>query len=283
MGIPAKTRVTLTGDDDRGPRREFCLSRRTALLLALLFLVVLAGFILQLSEILISREHRATVEELERQLASARAEVLASHILQAQLEQSRRLHEDLMVLLGVAPPDSLGALPPDATPAGDTPVGETPAGDTPAGDTPAGDNPATEPLSSVTAAPPSRWPAAGPVIREFARGDASRGIEEHPGVDIAGEAGDPVVAAAEGDVDFVGTDDILGNYLEIRHGLDYVTIYGHCSWVGVGPGHRVRAGERVAKMGRSGRTAVNQLHFEVWQRGEAVDPRKLLAGEPPPR
>lgn len=270
MGIPAKTRVTLSGEGGGGQRREFCLSRRVALLLALLFLVLLVGFALQLSEILISRQHRATVEELERQLADARAEVLAAHILKAELEQSRELQKELMVLLGVPRADSLIA-------------GADSLCDVPPGATPNADAPAAEPLPAVATPPPSRWPAAGPVIREFTHGDTPRGVEEHLGVDIAGEAGDPVVAAAGGDVDFVGTDDILGNYVEIRHGFDYVTIYGHCSRVLVGPGHRVRAGEQVAKMGHSGRTAINQVHFEVWQRGEAVDPRKLLAGEPPPR
>jgi len=275
MGIPAKTRVTLAGEGGNGPRREFCLSRRAALLLALLFLVLLVGFTLQLSEILISRQHRATVEVLERQLADARAELLAAHVFKAELEQSRRLQQELMVLLGVPRPDSLNANPDSLC---DVPLGATPV----AGD-PVTEPLSVEPLSAAPTPPPSRWPAAGVIIREFTHGDTSRGIEEHLGLDIAGEAGDPVVAAADGDVDFVGTDDILGNYIEIRHGLDYVTIYGHCGRVDVGPGHRVRAGEQVAKMGHSGRTSINQVHFEVWQRGEAVDPRKLLAGEPPPR
>jgi murein DD-endopeptidase MepM/ murein hydrolase activator NlpD len=265
MGIPAKTRVTLAGENGDGPRREFCLSRRAALLLALLFLVLLVGFVLQLSEILISRQHRATVEVLERQLADARAEVLAANIRNAELEQSRRLHADLMDLLGVPRPDSLVA---DADSLADNSPGAAPD---------------AEPLPATPTPPPSRWPAAGVIIREFTHGDTSLGVEEHLGLDIAGGAGDPVVAAAAGDVDFVGTDDILGNYIEIRHGFDYVTIYGHCGRVLVGPGHRVRSGEQVAKMGHSGGTAIDQLHFEVWHRGEATDPRKFLAGEPPPR
>jgi murein DD-endopeptidase MepM/ murein hydrolase activator NlpD len=280
MGIPAKTRVTLAGEGGGGPRREFCLSRRAALLLALLFLVLLAGFVLQLSEILISRQHRASVEVLERQLADARAEILATHILEAELEQSRRLQQELMVLLGVPRPDSLNA---KADSLCDVPPGTIQAGGVQNDGAPAAVPFPAAPLPAEPSPPPSRWPAAGPVIREFTYGDTSRGVEEHLGLDIAGEAGDPVVAAAGGDVDFVGSDDILGNYIEIRHWLDYVTIYGHCGQVIVGPGHRVRAGEQVAKMGRSGQTAINQLHFEVWQRGEAVDPRKLLAGEPPPR
>jgi murein DD-endopeptidase MepM/ murein hydrolase activator NlpD len=261
MGIPAKTRVTLTGADGGGPRREFCLSRRTALLLAALFLVLVVAFGVQLADALIRRDQRATVEELERQLADARAEVLAAHILKAELEQSRRTQQELMVMLGAPRSDSLSV-------AADTTCDVPPGG---------------APLPATPTPPPSRWPAAGAIIREFTRGGPAPGAEEHRGVDIAGDAGARVVAAADGDVDFVGTDDILGNHIEIRHGLEYVTIYGHCEGVAVGPGQKVRAGEQIAKIGRSGKAATTQLHFEVWKNGEAVDPRKILAGEPTPR
>lgn len=271
MGIPAKTRVTLTGADGGGPRREFCLSRRAAVLLALLFLVMFVAFIMQLVEATSSRDQRATVEELERQLASARTEVLAAHILQAELEQSRRTQQELMVMLGVPRSDSLSA-------AADT-ICDVSTGATPL-------DGATEGGASLPATftlPPARWPAAGVIVRGFARGAPSSGVEDHLGVDIAGEVGDRVVAAADGDVDFVGTDEILGHHVEIRHGFEYVTIYGHCDRVVVGPGQKVRAGEQIAKMGHSGQTAITQLHFEVWKHGEAVDPRKILAGEPAPR
>ena len=174
-------------------------------------------------------------------------------------------------MLGVPRPDSLTA-------AADT-AREVPAGETARDDAARG----VVPLPEAFTPPPARWPAAGVIVRGFVRGDLSTGVEEHRGVDIAGEVGDPVVAAADGEVDFVGTDEILGHHVEIRHGLDYVTIYGHCDKVGVGPGQKVRSGEQVAKMGHSGETAITQLHFEIWKRGEAVDPRKLLAGEPAPR
>lgn len=281
MGIPAKTRVTLSGTDGGDPRREFCLSRRAALLLALLFLVMFVAFIVQLAEIMSSRERRATVEELERQLAAARTEVLAAHVLQAELEQSRRMQQELLVMLGAPRPDSLSAA---ADTICDVPPGDlSPADLSPADLSPADLPPADLPPPAALTPPPSRWPAAGVIIRDFARGDPPRGVEAHPGVDIAGEVGDPIVAAGDGDVDFVGTDELLGHHVEIRHGLDYVTIYGHCDKVSVGIGHKVRAGEQIAKMGHSGKAAITQLHFEVWKHGEAVDPRKLLAGEPTPR
>lgn len=248
-----------------GGRREVRLSRPLALLLAALLLLSLL-----ISGILLARgDQRAAIVELERQLGDARAEALTARILMEELEQTRRAQADLLSMLGIPRRDQLGrsvvdsvAVPPETAPAVVPP-----------------------PDAAVPAAvpPPAKWPAKGAIIREFTAGDPAKGIEDHPGLDIAGAAGAPVVAAADGDVDFVGEDEILGKYLEIRHGLDYVTVYGHCSWVGVGPGHRVRRGEQIAKIGKTGRASVYQLHFEVWHVGVAVDPRKVLTGEPAPR
>ena len=277
MSIPRRTRVILGGEGG-GPRREFCLSRPVALLLGVLVLAVVVGAVLLAMVLFDTRGQRATIADLERQLAEARTEALAARILKAELEQSRRLQDELMAMLGLARTDSLGNALADSI--CDVPIGQVPAAAA-TGATAAAAAPATLPAQPGQA--PSRWPAAGAVIREFTRGDPAHGVEAHVGIDIGGQEGSRVVAAAEGDVDFVGDDEVLGKYVEIRHGDDWVTVYGHCASINVGPGHHVRAGEQVAKMGRTGRAETAQLHFQVWQRGEAVDPRKLLSGEPAPR
>ena len=75
---------------------------------------------------------------------------------------------------------------------------------------------------------------------------------------------------------------LLGNYVEIRHGLGYLTVYGHCSRLAVAKGDRVEAGQVVGYMGRSGQASATHLHFETWHQGEAVDPRTIIAGDPTP-
>lgn len=287
MGIPARTRVTLTPDGSGGRRREFCLRRPLALLLGALVLLTWIGAAMLVAGALQCRSQRTTIAELERQLAAARTEALTARVLKAELEQTRRLQDDLLAMVGLARTDSLGGALPDTL--CDLPAGLVTA--LPGAEEIAGAGPGAATASDIgdTAAandpgvPPSRWPAAGTIVREFVRGDPARGIEPYRGVDIAGTEGARVVAVAPGDVDFVGEDDVLGRYLEIRHGLDWVTIYGHCSAINVGPGHRVRAGEQVAKMGRGGQASAAQVHFEVWYRGEAVDPRQHISGEPAPR
>lgn len=254
----------LRAEDPRGGRRrDVRLSRPVAWLLGLLLALswLVAGLLLARGD------QRATIHELERQLDAAQTEALTARVLKAELDESRRLQEQLLIMLGVPRPD----LPHGA------------AGDTISAAVPPGGEPLRDIAASVTSPPPTKWPVAGAIIREFTQGDRPNGIEEHPGVDIAAPAGTPVVAAADGEVDFVGEDDVLGKYLEIRHGFDYVTVYGNCSWIGAGPGHRVWRGEQVAKVGSTGSAKVAQLHFEVWNQGVAVDPRKVLAGEPTPR
>jgi murein DD-endopeptidase MepM/ murein hydrolase activator NlpD len=78
-----------------------------------------------------------------------------------------------------------------------------------------------------------------------------------------------------------GEDPFLGNFVEIQHGLGYLTVYGHCQSAAVARGERVRRGQVVAYLGDTGEASAPHLHFEIWQNGMAVDPREFLAGEPP--
>lgn len=284
MGIPRRTRVTLGADDGQGRGREFRLSRPVLLLLGGLMLVTWLVAGLLVAGVVRARSFEGRIATLERELAAARAEALAADALRAELAQARSLQKDLLRLLGLARVDSTGRVIADSL--CDLPPGLVSVGPQVEDDLPyAGD----EEFPDAAAAPadpgqaPSRWPAAGAIVRSFERGDPARGVEGHPGVDIAGAEGSKVVAAAEGLVDFVGEDEVLGKYVEIRHGQDWLTIYAHCASINVGPGHRVRAGEQVAKMGRTGQALSPQLHFQVWRQGVAVDPRQHISGEPAAR
>lgn len=282
MGLPRRTRVTIGADGGGARRREICLPRPVVVLLVGVMVAtwVVAGLLA--AGVVRGRSQEARIAHLERELADARLEALAARALQAELDQTRELQDDLLRMLGLtrasagadAAADLICDLPPGVVP--DPLAAMSPAEDGAAGALPTTGN--GEPGD-----PPSRWPVAGVIVRGFARGDPARGVEGHPGVDIAGTEGARVVAAAAGDVDFVGEDEVLGKYVEIRHGLDWLTIYAHCESIKVGPGHRVRAGEQVAKLGRTGQAPAPQLHFQVWHHGVAVDPRQYISGEPAPR
>jgi len=99
----------------------------------------------------------------------------------------------------------------------------------------------------------------------------------HAGVDFSAPVGTPIFAAAGGVV--VGTDvhPEYGKTVLIDHGNDLATLYAHASRVDVKVGDIVRPGQKVAEVGRTGRTTGAHLHFEVHVRGQPQNPFKFLA------
>jgi murein DD-endopeptidase MepM/ murein hydrolase activator NlpD len=128
-------------------------------------------------------------------------------------------------------------------------------------------------------ATPSRTPIANSYItsRFGRRADPfGRGAQYHKGIDFHARTGDPVTAVADGVVSYAGVRSGYGNVVEIDHGNGYVTRYAHNSRLLVHVGDLVRAGQQVAKAGSTGRSTGAHVHFEVWDHGRVVDPRKFL-------
>jgi len=116
------------------------------------------------------------------------------------------------------------------------------------------------------------WPASGPVTTPF---DDVRS----KGVAIAGKAGDPVLAAADGRVVYAGSGlRGYGNLVIVKHNATYLTAYAHNQALLVKEDQVVRRGQKIAEMGSSDTDRV-QLHFEVRRLGKPVDPARVL----PPR
>jgi len=125
-------------------------------------------------------------------------------------------------------------------------------------------------------APRLSWPTdRGVVTSPYGR----RGRRHHDGIDISVPYGTPVFAAADGEVVYAGSLRGYGRMLIIRHRRGFVTVYAHNARHEVVAGARVRRGERIARVGRSGRTTGVNLHFEVRQDNVAYDPLGFL----PPR
>lgn len=98
----------------------------------------------------------------------------------------------------------------------------------------------------------------------------------HEGIDFAGGEGAPILAAAGGVVVYAGQHPQYGNMVEIEHGNDLVSRYAHASRMHVKVGDMVLRGARIADVGRTGRATGTHLHFEVLQRGVAVNPAQFL-------
>lgn len=116
------------------------------------------------------------------------------------------------------------------------------------------------------------WPAEGPILQRFVPGDPLR-----QGIDIGGRAGDVVRAAADGVVVYSGAGLVgYGELVIIKHDDRYLSAYGHNRRRLVVEGERVRAGQPIAEMGRTG-TDRDKLHFEIRRDGKPVDPLRYLA------
>jgi lipoprotein NlpD len=115
------------------------------------------------------------------------------------------------------------------------------------------------------------WPAKGVVIGRFSsNGSLNKGI------DIAGELGEPVVAASDGSVVYAGSGlRGYGELVIIKHSDTYVSAYGHNRRLLVREGQQVKVGQVIAEMGSTGTDRV-KLHFEIRRQGKPVDPLQYL-------
>ncbi len=170
-----------------------------------------------------------------------------------------------------------GTSPATAKPATDKPAGDKP-GTRPVATTPTRPAPGTglgKPPAPVVAPAPDagfawRWPADGSIVGRFIAGDPTR-----QGIDIAGKSGAPVRAAADGVVVYSGAGLVgYGELIIIKHSEQWLSAYGHNRARLVNEGQRVKAGEQIAEMGRSGASR-DMLHFEIRYNGKPQDP--LLA------
>jgi murein DD-endopeptidase MepM/ murein hydrolase activator NlpD len=105
------------------------------------------------------------------------------------------------------------------------------------------------------------WPVKGDVISRFG---PLTGGQRNDGVDISGAAGDPVLAAAAGEVVYAGNSvPGFGNLVLIRHDGGWVTAYAHLKSLDVKMRQTVTQGQEIGVVGQSGGVAQPQLHFEV--------------------
>jgi len=119
---------------------------------------------------------------------------------------------------------------------------------------------------------PFRWPLEGVLTSRFGNRDG----RNHEGIDIGGDTGSAIRAAADGTVAFVGTHAGYGNLTIIAHPGGLVSVYAHQQEVLVQKGQKIRAGELIGKVGTTGRTTGPHLHFEVRRGTAPVNPLQFL-------
>jgi len=119
--------------------------------------------------------------------------------------------------------------------------------------------------------PSWRWPGKGPLIGSFVAGDQTR-----QGIDIGGTAGDPVLAAADGEVVYSGNGLLgYGELIIVKHNASFLSAYGHNRKRLVQEGEKIKGGQQIAEMGSSA-SARDELHFEIRKNGKPVNPIDYL-------
>jgi lipoprotein NlpD len=109
------------------------------------------------------------------------------------------------------------------------------------------------------------------VIQNF-----SRATPDHKGVDIGGQLGQPIVAAADGKIVYSGMGlPRYGKLIIIKHDNHFLSAYAHNQLLVSKEGNVVKGGQKIAEMGHSGTDQI-KLHFEIRHNGQPVDPLDYL-------
>jgi lipoprotein NlpD len=121
-----------------------------------------------------------------------------------------------------------------------------------------------------------QWPTRGKLLRRF----DPKGVGKK-GIDIAGRAGQPIRAAADGKVVYAGSGlKGYGRLIIVKHNKNFLSAYAHNRSLTAREGERVKQGQPIAEMGDSGAKRT-MLHFEIRHHGKAVDPLRYLPPRPP--
>lgn len=124
------------------------------------------------------------------------------------------------------------------------------------------------------------YPVTGPIFLSSyfgSRSDPFTGLPSwHNGIDIKENIGTSILAASAGTIADVGFNTTYGNYVIIRHGSGYQTLYGHMTRYVVTRGQKVGQGEKIGEVGTTGLSTGPHVHFSIFHNGEAVDPLKFL-------
>lgn len=136
--------------------------------------------------------------------------------------------------------------------------------------------------NALADATPSLWPAHGWLSsRVGPRKDPfTGGPDYHTGLDIAGEKDQPVYATAAGTATHVGRQGAYGQLIVIDHGFGLETRYGHLGQYKVKVGDRVKRGDVIGLVGKTGRATSYHLHYEVLANGKILNPLQLLTQRP---
>lgn len=122
------------------------------------------------------------------------------------------------------------------------------------------------------------WPASGRIIAKFGRqwNPKHKTTTDNPGIDIKGQPGSAIRTIMGGVVTTITYIRGYGTTIIIDHGGGFYTVYSHVTNIQTNVDSEVRAGDVIAYMGDSGSVDGSKLHFEIWGKGQKLNPEKWL-------
>jgi len=140
-------------------------------------------------------------------------------------------------------------------------------------------------FDAVPCLSPIQYDSGGLAIRNDTRGDGDFGTKRngnrnHEGIDLFAPVGTPV-RAAKGGIAFAGDyPKGMGLFVKIKHKNGMLTVYGHLSKIYIKPIQRVRQGQIIGEVGKTGnaryREILPHLHFEIRRYGVPLDPKQYI-------
>jgi len=111
---------------------------------------------------------------------------------------------------------------------------------------------------------------------QYTSGFGPRWGTMHYGTDMAAKHGSAILATADGVINFAGWEKGYGKLIKIKHDYGYETRYAHLSKINVSVGQRISQGDRIGKMGNTGRSTGTHLHYEIRRNGKPINPMKYI-------
>jgi murein DD-endopeptidase MepM/ murein hydrolase activator NlpD len=129
-------------------------------------------------------------------------------------------------------------------------------------------------------ATPNGYPVNGNVTSPYGkRKDPFSNIASfHSGIDISASPGTAIRATAEGVVSYSGWTQFSGYVVVLEHGLGFSTVYAHNKKNAVRVGQKLHRGEILGYVGSTGKSTGPHVHYEIWEKGKNVNPRKFVQG-----
>ena len=129
-------------------------------------------------------------------------------------------------------------------------------------------------------ATPKGYPVQGNVTSGYGKREnpITQMADFHSGIDISASSGTSIQATADGVVNYSDWTAHSGNVVILKHGFGFSTVYAHNKKNVVKVGQKIKRGDLLGYVGSTGKSTGPHVHYEIWTKGKAINPRDFLQG-----